>query len=102
MASVFKLVDFSKVRSERFGDEAQEMEHLPWPQFTVSDLDFYYGKFQALHKISLIVPTKKVTAFIGPSGCGKSTFLRTLNRMSETVPKTRIQGQVLLGEQNLF
>jgi len=102
MATAFKIGDFAKVRSERFGDESQEMESLPWPQFTVSDLDFYYGKFQALHKISLIVPTKKVTALIGPSGCGKSTFLRTLNRMSETVPKTRIEGQVLLGDQNLF
>lgn len=101
MASAFKLGDFTKVRFERFGEELAS-ESLPWPQFTVSNLDFYYGKFQALHKISLIVPTKRVTALIGPSGCGKSTFLRTLNRMSDMVPGTRIDGQVLIDDQNLF
>ena len=60
------------------------------------------AKFQALHKINLSIPVKKVTALIGPSGCGKSTFIRTLNRMSETVPNTRIEGQVLFDEQDLF
>jgi len=66
------------------------------PQFTVSNLNFYYGKFQALHQINMQMPTKKVTALIGPSGCGKSTFLRILNRMSEMTPDTRVEGEVLL------
>jgi phosphate transport system ATP-binding protein len=74
---------------------------MPWPQFTVSDLNFYYGKFQALHSISLFVPTKRITALIGPSGCGKSTFLRTLNRMYETLPHTRLTGEIRLGETEL-
>jgi phosphate transport system ATP-binding protein len=72
------------------------------PKIRVRDLDFYYGKLQALHGISLDIEANKVTALIGPSGCGKSTFLRTLNRMYETVHHTRVEGQVLLdGEDAL-
>ena len=102
MVSSFRLGDIAKVRSERFTGESGADEGLPFPQFTISKLDFYYGRFQALHKVSLPIPTKRVTALIGPSGCGKSTFLRTLNRLNETVPNTRIDGLVLLGEENLF
>jgi phosphate transport system ATP-binding protein len=60
------------------------------------DLNFYYGSYKALHEISLEVTANQITALIGPSGCGKSTFLRTLNRISETIPNTRVEGQVLL------
>jgi len=67
-----------------------------------TDLDFYYGSFHALHKISLDVYANKVTAFIGPSGCGKSTFLRTLNRMNETIKGTRAEGQILLDNENVL
>ena len=63
------------------------MSNYPGPQFTVSNLDFYYGSHKALKGINLIVPNKRVMAFIGPSGCGKTTLLRTLNRMNETVPE---------------
>jgi phosphate transport system ATP-binding protein len=59
-------------------------------------LNFYYGSFQALHDVNLAVKERQVTALIGPSGCGKSTFLRTLNRISETIRHTRIDGRVLL------
>lgn len=101
-ASAFKLGDFNKVRDERFGDEQglSLVEHKP--QFTVSDLNFFYGNFQALHGLNMNIPQDKVTALIGPSGCGKSTFLRILNRMSETLPGTRHEGKVLLGDQDLF
>ena len=57
-------------------------------KISAANLNFFYGKFQALHGISMQVYEKRVTAFIGPSGCGKSTFLRTLNRMNETVHAT--------------
>ncbi len=66
------------------------------------DLDFYYGAYQALHKITLEVPANKITALIGPSGCGKSTFLRTLNRISETIHNTRVEGQVLLDGEDVL
>jgi phosphate transport system ATP-binding protein len=68
----------------------------------VSGLNFFYGKTQALHDISLTIPSNKVTAFIGPSGCGTSTFLRTLNRMHETVKTTRVQGKVQLDGEDIF
>jgi phosphate transport system ATP-binding protein len=71
------------------------------PHFTVAGLNFFYGETQALHEISLTVPEHTVTAFIGPSGCGKSTFLRTLNRMYETVPRTRVAGTVNLRDEGI-
>ena len=61
-----------------------------------TNLNFYYGTFQALQGISMQVFANRVTAFIGPSGCGKSTFLRTLNRMNETVRHSRVEGEILL------
>jgi len=66
------------------------------------DLNFYYGNYQALHGISLEVPTNRITALIGPSGCGKSTFLRTLNRINETIRNTRAEGQVLLDGEDVL
>ncbi|MBV8847076.1 MAG: phosphate ABC transporter ATP-binding protein [Bryobacterales bacterium] len=65
-------------------------------------LDFFYGAYHALHDINLDVHSNKVTAFIGPSGCGKSTFLRTMNRMYETIKSTRVQGQILLDNENIL
>ncbi len=65
-------------------------------KISISNLDFYYGKAQALYDISLELPENEVIAFIGPSGCGKSTFLRTLNRMNDTIPNTRVKGKVLI------
>jgi phosphate transport system ATP-binding protein len=62
------------------------------------NLNFFYGTYQALHDVSLEVPANQITALIGPSGCGKSTFLRTLNRISETIRNTRVEGQVLLDD----
>ena len=101
MSPAIKLGDFEKVRSERFGEESQPAP-APGPQFTVSNLNFFYDKFQALHDVNLELPNLKVTALIGPSGCGKSTFLRILNRMSETIPDTRVEGEVLLDGEDLF
>jgi len=66
------------------------------------NLNFFYGAYQALHDITLEVPANKITALIGPSGCGKSTFLRTLNRISETISNTRVEGQVLLDDEDVM
>ena len=65
------------------------------------NLNFFYGRFQALHEISLELPERRITAMIGPSGCGKSTFLRTLNRINETIKNARYEGQVLLDGQDV-
>ena len=68
----------------------------------VSNLDFYYGKTQALFNVNLRVATNQVTALIGPSGCGKSTLLRTLNRMHETLTYTRLTGEILLDGEDIL
>jgi phosphate transport system ATP-binding protein len=68
----------------------------------VSGLSAYYGSVRAIEDISLTVEPRTVTAFIGPSGCGKSTVLRTLNRMHEVIPNTRVEGKVLLDDVDLY
>jgi len=71
-------------------------------KISVSNLNFYYGKAQALYDIALEIPEREVMAFIGPSGCGKSTFLRTLNRMNDTIPIAQVEGNVLLDGKNIY
>ncbi len=68
----------------------------------ISNLDFFYGDNQVLFDVSLDVEEKMVTALIGPSGCGKSTFLRSLNRMNETIPKTRREGRITLDGIDIY
>lgn len=70
-------------------------------KISISNLNFYYGKAQALHDISLEISDSEVTAFIGPSGCGKSTFLRTLNRMNDTIPIARVEGKILIDGKDI-
>src|ERR1700735_413853 len=74
----------------------------PLGKLKAVNLSFYYGAYQALHGIDLAVPANRITALIGPSGCGKSTFLRTLNRISETIRNTRVEGEVLLDDENVL
>jgi phosphate transport system ATP-binding protein len=69
---------------------------------TVKDLRLSYGEKEALHGIDMIIPKKRVTAFIGPSGCGKSTLLRCFNRMNDLVDGCNIEGQILLDDQNIY
>lgn len=71
-------------------------------KISVKNLNFYYGKFQALKDISLEIPEKKVTAFIGPSGCGKSTLLRTFNRIFELYPEQRAEGEILIDGEDVI
>lgn len=66
------------------------------------DLRFFYGDFEALQGISMQIEKQQITALIGPSGCGKSTYLRCFNRMNDTIPGTRVEGQVLLDGQNIY
>ena len=71
-------------------------------KITVRGLNFFYGHTQALSNISIDIVERVVMAFIGPSGCGKSTFLRTLNRMNDTIPGTRAEGQVMLDGEDIY
>ena len=71
-------------------------------KISVSNLNFFYGRTQALNDITVDVPERMVMAFIGPSGCGKTTFLRTLNRMNDVIPGTRLEGNVLIDGQDIY
>ncbi len=66
------------------------------------DLNLFYGQKQALYDVNMLIPRKRVTAFIGPSGCGKSTLLRTFNRMNDLVDGCSINGQILLDGKDIF
>src|SRR5258706_11147975 len=66
------------------------------PKLKVNNLNFYYGKFQAIKSVSMAIPANKATALIGPSGCGKSTLLRTFNRLYELYPGQRAEREIRL------
>src|SRR5712675_1664925 len=68
----------------------------------VSGLDFYYGERRVLEQISVRIRPNEVTALIGPSGCSKTTFLRTLNRMNDIVPGSRVEGAVTIDGQDIY
>ncbi|MGK6321535.1 phosphate ABC transporter ATP-binding protein PstB [Sphingomonas sp. DT-51] len=77
------------------------MSNAP-PKMTASGVDVFYGAKQAIRDVSIDVRQEDVTAFIGPSGCGKSTFLRTLNRMNDTIPGARVSGDVRLDGEDVY
>jgi phosphate transport system ATP-binding protein len=66
------------------------------------NLSFFYGDFKALHGISVAIYQHRITALIGPSGCGKSTFLRSLNRINETMPHSRLEGRITLDDVDVL
>ncbi len=71
-------------------------------KMTARDVDVFYGSKQAIKNVSIDVTQENVTAFIGPSGCGKSTFLRTLNRMNDTVASARVTGDITLDGKDIY
>ena len=72
------------------------------PKMTARDVKVFYGPKQAIKGVSIDVDMDNVTAFIGPSGCGKSTFLRTLNRMNDTVASARVEGTITLDGEDIY
>ncbi|HSC27879.1 MAG TPA: phosphate ABC transporter ATP-binding protein PstB [Vicinamibacterales bacterium] len=93
-----RLAPLADVVRKGGGDEGE----APPTKVEVRGLNFYYGAKRALEEITVSIPAHRVTAFIGPSGCGKSTFLRTLNRMNDIIPATRVEGQVLIDGENIY
>jgi len=71
-------------------------------KISVQNLDFFYGKVQALFGITMDILPKQVTALIGPSGCGKSTFIKTLNRMNDIIEGVRVKGKVLIDGEDIY
>ncbi|HEY3137864.1 MAG TPA: phosphate ABC transporter ATP-binding protein PstB [Blastocatellia bacterium] len=90
------------VINERPETNQQPAEQALVPKISVQELDFYYGRTRALKNITLAIPPKQITALIGPSGCGKSTLIRTLNRMNDVIPGTRVVGRVELDGENIY
>ena len=75
---------------------------LPNSKMTARDVSVWYGQKQAIKSVSIDVDAENVTAFIGPSGCGKSTFLRTFNRMNDTVASARFEGKITLDGEDIY
>jgi phosphate transport system ATP-binding protein len=78
------------------------MESNPIAKMEAKGLNFFYGSAQALIDINIVIKVRQITALIGPSGCGKSTFLRTLNRLNELIPHTRIEGTITIGGEDIY
>ena len=87
------------METEHTGDASEARSKLV---IEASRVDFYYSQTQALYDISLAIPEHQVTALIGPSGCGKSTFLRTLNRMNDTILGTRLTGSIEIHGEDIY
>ena len=83
-------------------DRAVPCDDLEDVKFRVRGVSVYYGDKKAVDNVSLDIRTEFVTAFIGPSGCGKSTFLRTLNRMNDTIPGARVEGRIELDGEDIY
>jgi phosphate transport system ATP-binding protein len=75
---------------------------LQEPKISTRDVSVYYGDKKAIDDVSIDIETQYVTAFIGPSGCGKSTFLRSLNRMNDTIPTARVEGEILIDGEDIY
>ncbi len=86
----------------QFNAVDQAREQTQEPKISIEKLNFYYGRTRALKDISLDIRANEVTAFIGPSGCGKSTLIRTLNRMNDVIPHTRVEGRVELDGEDIY
>ena len=71
-------------------------------RITLEHVNAFYGSFQAIEDLSMVIEERSVTAFIGPSGCGKSTALRTINRMHEVIPGARVEGRIALDEEDIY
>ena len=81
---------------------AQPIPKPDIPKMSARGVNVFYGDKQAIKDVSIDVDMENVTAFIGPSGCGKSTFLRTLNRMNDTVASARVEGQIMLEGEDIY
>jgi phosphate transport system ATP-binding protein len=79
-----------------------DIETTTIPKMTARGVSVFYGDKKAIDDVSIDVAKENVTAFIGPSGCGKSTFLRTLNRMNDTIPSARVEGRIELDGEDIY
>ena len=95
------LKELAKETSVPAAAEVPEASPAP-AKMAVEHLNLFYGDFQGLRDINLTFPENQVTALIGPSGCGKSTCIKTLNRMSDLIPECRVDGKILIDNQDIY
>jgi phosphate transport system ATP-binding protein len=88
--------------AELLGQRTVGAPFLDAPKVRTRNVNVFYGESQAIYDVSLDIGGHQVVAMIGPSGCGKSTFLRTLNRMNDTIEGCRVTGELLLDDQNIY
>jgi phosphate transport system ATP-binding protein len=100
--SVAIRIDQPARRTDSDGAAPADAPQATSPVIELRDVSFYYGQFRAVKNISIQVPPQRITALIGPSGCGKSTLLRTINRMNDLIPGTRVEGEMLYHGENLY
>ena len=98
MSTTSRLTSLGELAATRKTSEAPEAPS----KIHVESMNFYYGEKRALQDISIRIKPNVVTAFIGPSGCGKSTFLRSLNRMNDIIPGTRVEGRILIDNVDIY
>ena len=91
-------IDLSKIRGDSVTKNISEEEIC----IKVNNFNLFYGEKQALENINLVIPKKRVTAFIGPSGCGKSTLLRCFNRTNDLIDSVKMSGEILLDKKNIL
>lgn len=83
--------------------QVEEKPYFDAPlKMSAKNVSVFYGDKRAIDDVSIEIPQRYVTAFIGPSGCGKSTFLRSLNRMNDTIANARVEGEILLDGQDIY
>jgi phosphate transport system ATP-binding protein len=82
--------------------EPPVMAQLPEIKIKARNVDVYYGEKQAIKDLSIDIPARSVSSFIGPSGCGKSTFLRSINRMNDTIPSCKVKGLIEIDGKDIY
>lgn len=99
MSEETTLMENDKIKTDVPADPPVENDVY---KMTIENLDFFYGSNQVLFDVSMNIKEHNVTALIGPSGCGKSTFLRSLNRMNETIPGVKLDGVIKLDNKDIY
>ena len=93
---------FTNIPQIEVSEKAREVKPETGIKIDTRHVNFYYGPKQALSDVTLPIRERQVTALIGPSGCGKTTFLRTLNRMNDLIPGTRVEGEAIMDGDNIY
>jgi phosphate transport system ATP-binding protein len=93
---------FTNIPQIEVSEKAREVKPETGIKIDTRHVNFYYGPKQALSGVTLPIRERQVTALIGPSGCGKTTFLRTLNRMNDLIPGTRVEGEAIMDGENIY